>query len=103
MATADPQAKWLMQAWLFYDNQEFWKPPQIKVCAAFLAAAGCFKSPQICKRHAVLMQWQTGMTVFTDTPAYHRGLGAVSAVSNDFFTTLLSDQARLMRHRSALR
>ena len=32
MATADPQAKWLMQAWLFYDNQEFWKPPQIKVC-----------------------------------------------------------------------
>ncbi|CAL5229140.1 g12413 [Coccomyxa viridis] len=30
MATADPQAKWLMQAWLFYDKQEFWKPPQIK-------------------------------------------------------------------------
>ena len=32
MATADPQAKWLMQAWLFYDNQEFWRPPQIQVC-----------------------------------------------------------------------
>lgn len=31
MSRADPQAKWLMQAWLFYDNQEFWKPPQIKV------------------------------------------------------------------------
>ena len=52
MATADPQAKWLMQAWLFYDNQEFWKPPQIKVCAwhssnhpahQYLAASHSFK------------------------------------------------------------
>ena len=31
MATADPGARWLMQAWLFYDNQDFWRPPQIKV------------------------------------------------------------------------
>ncbi|BDA50506.1 Alpha-N-acetylglucosaminidase [Coccomyxa sp. Obi] len=30
MAAADPSAKWLMQAWLFYDNQEFWQPPQIE-------------------------------------------------------------------------
>ena len=30
MSAADPQARWLMQAWLFYDNQDFWKPPQIK-------------------------------------------------------------------------
>ncbi len=36
MASADLQARWLMQAWLFYDNQEFWKPPQIKVCSARL-------------------------------------------------------------------
>lgn len=30
MAAADPGAKWLMQAWLFYDNQEFWQPLQIE-------------------------------------------------------------------------
>lgn len=31
MAAADPSARWLMQAWLFYDNQKFWQPPQIQV------------------------------------------------------------------------
>jgi hypothetical protein len=30
MAAADPSAKWLMQAWLFYDDQTFWQPPQIQ-------------------------------------------------------------------------
>ncbi|EIE20595.1 hypothetical protein COCSUDRAFT_37819 [Coccomyxa subellipsoidea C-169] len=30
MAAADPSARWLMQAWLFYDNQKFWQPPQIQ-------------------------------------------------------------------------
>lgn len=33
MSAADPQARWLMQAWLFYDNQDFWKPPQIQASA----------------------------------------------------------------------
>lgn len=28
--TVDPQAIWLMQGWLFVNNPEFWKPPQIK-------------------------------------------------------------------------
>ena len=45
MATADPKAKWLMQAWLFYDNQEFWKPPQIKVCTACLSNSSCSQLP----------------------------------------------------------
>ena len=36
MSAADPQARWLMQAWLFYDNQDFWKPPQIKVGGSIL-------------------------------------------------------------------
>ena len=31
MEAADPGAKWLMQAWLFYDNQEFWQAPQVEV------------------------------------------------------------------------
>ena len=45
MATADSQAKWLMQAWLFYDNQEFWKPPQIKVHTARLRIPAPLNSP----------------------------------------------------------
>jgi len=28
MATADPEATWVMQGWLFVNNPEFWKPPQ---------------------------------------------------------------------------
>ena len=31
MEAADPGATWLMQAWLFYDDQDFWQPPQIQV------------------------------------------------------------------------
>ncbi len=46
MATADPQAKWLMQAWLFYDKQEFWKPPQIKVGSACLSKSCCSQFPR---------------------------------------------------------
>ncbi|KAF5903954.1 alpha-N-acetylglucosaminidase, partial [Clarias magur] len=30
MTSVDPQAVWLMQGWLFVNNPEFWKPPQIK-------------------------------------------------------------------------
>lgn len=30
MAGADPEAVWLMQGWLFYNNAEFWKEPQTK-------------------------------------------------------------------------
>ena len=55
MATADPQARWLMQAWLFYDNQDFWKPPQIKVCTAVLIAGGCSRSLRILEMYAILM------------------------------------------------
>ena len=29
MRAADPSAIWIMQAWLFYSNRGFWKPPQI--------------------------------------------------------------------------
>jgi hypothetical protein len=32
MQAADPAAQWLMQAWLFYDDQDFWQPPQIQAC-----------------------------------------------------------------------
>ena len=37
MSAADPQARWLMQAWLFYDNQDFWKPPQIQASTLTLS------------------------------------------------------------------
>jgi len=30
MASADPQAIWLMQGWVFVNNPNFWKPPQAK-------------------------------------------------------------------------
>jgi alpha-N-acetylglucosaminidase len=30
MATADPEAIWVMQGWLFVNNPNFWKPPQAK-------------------------------------------------------------------------
>ena len=30
MKTADTQAVWVMQGWLFYSDRKFWKPPQIK-------------------------------------------------------------------------
>lgn len=30
MTAVDPDAVWLMQGWLFFSDQTFWKPPQIK-------------------------------------------------------------------------
>ncbi|MUP36778.1 alpha-N-acetylglucosaminidase [Labilibaculum euxinus] len=30
MKSADPEAIWVMQGWLFYSHREFWKAPQIK-------------------------------------------------------------------------
>lgn len=30
MKSADPDAVWVMQAWLFYSDRKFWKTPQIK-------------------------------------------------------------------------
>ena len=30
MKSADPQAIWVMQGWLFYNDRKFWKAPQIK-------------------------------------------------------------------------
>jgi alpha-N-acetylglucosaminidase len=30
MAAADPEAVWVMQGWLFFNNPSFWKPPQAK-------------------------------------------------------------------------
>lgn len=31
MTAADPNATWIMQAWLFFSDSRFWQPPQIKV------------------------------------------------------------------------
>lgn len=31
MVEADPNAVWLMQAWLFFSDHRFWQPEQIKV------------------------------------------------------------------------
>ncbi len=36
MTAADPEAVWVMQGWIFYNNAEFWKPPQAE---AFLTGA----------------------------------------------------------------
>ncbi len=30
MQAADPQAVWVMQGWLFFNNPNFWQPPQAK-------------------------------------------------------------------------
>jgi alpha-N-acetylglucosaminidase len=30
MAAADPEARWLMQGWIFINNGRFWQPPQAK-------------------------------------------------------------------------
>ena len=31
MAAGDPGARWIMQAWLFYNEKDFWQKPQIQV------------------------------------------------------------------------
>lgn len=30
MAAADPKATWVMQGWIFFNNPQFWQPPQAK-------------------------------------------------------------------------
>jgi alpha-N-acetylglucosaminidase len=30
MSAADPQAVWVMQGWLFYNQGSFWQPPQVR-------------------------------------------------------------------------
>lgn len=30
MVAGDPSARWIMQAWLFFNEGFFWKPPQIQ-------------------------------------------------------------------------
>ena len=30
MAAGDPGARWIMQAWLFYNEKDFWQAPQIQ-------------------------------------------------------------------------
>jgi len=30
MVAADPQAVWVMQGWIFFNNKKFWQPPQAK-------------------------------------------------------------------------
>lgn len=39
MTAADPEANWVMQAWLFFSDSRFWQPAQIQVCARMLAGA----------------------------------------------------------------
>lgn len=34
MTAADPQAHWVMQAWLFFSDSRFWQPPQIQALLA---------------------------------------------------------------------
>ena len=52
MSAADPQARWLMQAWLFYDNQDFWKPPQIQVSDTIIPTCP-FSLAVLAMRHAL--------------------------------------------------
>jgi hypothetical protein len=43
MTAADPQANWVMQAWLFFSDSRFWQPPQIQVRRgqSLRSSAGC--------------------------------------------------------------
>ena len=49
MVTADPTAKWLMQAWLFFDQADFWQPPQVKVSKRFR---------HVCPASSIDLQWR---------------------------------------------
>lgn len=42
MTSADKDAIWLMQGWLFVDDPDFWKPAQ--VCRALCSRSACFLS-----------------------------------------------------------
>jgi alpha-N-acetylglucosaminidase len=41
MTAADPQANWVMQAWLFFSDARFWQPPQIQVCGCYWEDGEC--------------------------------------------------------------
>ena len=41
-----------MQAWLFYDNQDFWKPPQIQV-SKFIVPPHPFSLVVLPKKYAL--------------------------------------------------
>ncbi|ACU05976.1 MULTISPECIES: alpha-N-acetylglucosaminidase [Pedobacter] len=61
MALADPEATWIMQGWLFYHGEKFWKPTQIK---ALLNAIPNDKM-------IVLDLWSENHPVWQRTAAYY--------------------------------
>lgn len=61
MALADPEATWIMQGWLFYHGEKFWKPTQIK---ALLNAIPNDKM-------IVLDLWSENHPVWQRTEAYY--------------------------------
>ncbi len=61
MAMADPKAVWIMQGWLFYHGEKFWKPAQIK---ALLNAIPNDKM-------IVLDLWSENHPVWQRTDAYY--------------------------------
>jgi len=61
MAAGDPQAKWIMQGWLFHFQSSFWKPTQIK---ALLNAVPNDKM-------IILDLWSENNPVWNKTEAYY--------------------------------
>ena len=61
MSAGDPQAKWIMQGWLFHFQSDFWKPTQIK---ALLNAV-----PN--DRMILLDLWSENYPVWNKTEAYY--------------------------------
>ncbi|MGN6417846.1 MAG: alpha-N-acetylglucosaminidase [Pseudobacter sp.] len=61
MAAADPEAKWIMQGWLFHFQSSFWKPTQIK---AMLNAVPDDKM-------IILDLWSENNPVWNKTEAYY--------------------------------
>jgi Alpha-N-acetylglucosaminidase (NAGLU). len=61
MTAGDPQAKWIMQGWLFHFQRSFWKPTQIK---ALLHAV-----PD--DRMIILDLWSENNPVWNKTEAYY--------------------------------
>ena len=58
MAAADPAATWLMQAWMFYDDQEFWQAPRIEVGRFCSWAVWSFVTLLACAACCLLQAWQ---------------------------------------------
>jgi hypothetical protein len=55
MEAGDPTARWIMQAWLFFNEGFFWKPPQIQVATCLIAHPyPCSQSVDIHVVHDVL-------------------------------------------------